>query len=614
MGGNGDDVLIGGSQSAIGDDARDILDGGLGNDTYLIGRDFGDVTDVSSTDFQNANDLFLSIGSALFLPENLRFDTSNLESLSTADLIRDFEGDNRIFVDTFSTSQLNVAATYTTLPEIINQGGFFGTFQSDTIERTFDGFPIFFNSQNDLTLVLIDPSRSATGLTQLAAYDTVSSTELGLTGNAVSLDIPLFVIDGFENGNFGINLASIFGNEINIAPRPEVVPDPAVPPTDPIDDTNPDMDMGSDTNGTETPDPDTQTPPDDNIDIPEAPIALTLNGTDGDENITGGAGNDTINAGAGDDTIIGGAGADTIDGGEGFDVASYFTSNADVIVDLLTGTGSGGDAEGDTLINIEDLNGSNFDDRLSGDDSENFIFGEEGNDTIEGRDGDDLLDGNGGNDIIFGGLGDDRIFGGFNDDILTGGSGADQINGNDGFDLASYFDSNAAVTIDLEQGIASGGHATGDVLTSIEDLDGSFFADTLLGDAIANYINGHEGDDTINGRAGDDRLDGNDGGDSIFGGTGNDRLSGDAGNDTLSGGEGADIFVFNGSFDNDVINDFEAGIDRIEVSSSQFSTFSDIQTNSQQIGNNVVISHSDGTISIENFQLDDLTQSSVLFA
>ena len=47
--------------------------------------------------------------------------------------------------------------------------------------------------------------------------------------------------------------------------------------------------------------------------------------------------------------LTGGAGADTLDGGGGVDTASYATSAAGVTVSLTTGTGSGGDAEGDTL-------------------------------------------------------------------------------------------------------------------------------------------------------------------------------------------------------------------------------------------------------------------------
>ena len=59
----------------------------------------------------------------------------------------------------------------------------------------------------------------------------------------------------------------------------------------------------------------------------------------------------------GNDTLIGGA--DTLDGGDGTDTASYEGSSAAVTVSLVAGaTNTGGDAEGDTLSNIENLTGS----------------------------------------------------------------------------------------------------------------------------------------------------------------------------------------------------------------------------------------------------------------
>src|SRR5262249_52883311 len=74
----------------------------------------------------------------------------------------------------------------------------------------------------------------------------------------------------------------------------------------------------------------------------------TLYGYDGNDTINGGIGDDTLNGGDGDDTLIGGAGADNMDGGAGVDTASYAGSSGAVTVNLATGTGSGGDAAGDT--------------------------------------------------------------------------------------------------------------------------------------------------------------------------------------------------------------------------------------------------------------------------
>ena len=132
-------------------------------------------------------------------------------------------------------------------------------------------------------------------------------------------------------------------------------------------------------------------------------------GNYGDNKLFGGAGVDIIFGALGNDVLRGGSGADQLNGGEGVDRADYFGSDAGVSIDLSTGAASGGDAEGDILLDIENLSGSSFADILSGDDGQNLLIG---------RDGDDVL---------FGLSGNDRLIGGRGDDILTGGLGADQF-------------------------------------------------------------------------------------------------------------------------------------------------------------------------------------------
>ena len=78
-------------------------------------------------------------------------------------------------------------------------------------------------------------------------------------------------------------------------------------------------------------------------------------------------GNDMLYGGSGNDTLDGGAGADTLIGGPGTDTADYSSSAAGVTVNLLTGVGSGGDAQGDMLVGIENIIGSAHDDALTGD-------------------------------------------------------------------------------------------------------------------------------------------------------------------------------------------------------------------------------------------------------
>jgi Ca2+-binding RTX toxin-like protein len=76
------------------------------------------------------------------------------------------------------------------------------------------------------------------------------------------------------------------------------------------------------------------------------------------------------------------------------------------------------------------------------------------------------------------------------------------------------------------------------------------------------------------GTSGADQYTGTAGHDMILGGSGNDRLSGGAGNDVihagrgedrLAGGSGADTFVFVADGTADRIDDFEVGVDKIDL-------------------------------------------------
>ncbi|CAN0567952.1 unnamed protein product, partial [Ectocarpus sp. 12 AP-2014] len=138
--------------------------------------------------------------------------------------------------------------------------------------------------------------------------------------------------------------------------------------------------------------------------------------------------NDTLNGGEGDDILIGGAGADVLDGGNDTDTVDYSDSNAGVTVDLGAGTGTGGDAEGDTLSNNENVTGSAFGDVLTGDSGANTLQGGAGNDTLNGGAGDDvfLYAAGDGSDAVDGGAG-----GGWTDAIeLQGMDGPVNVSGN----------------------------------------------------------------------------------------------------------------------------------------------------------------------------------------
>ncbi len=163
--------------------------------------------------------------------------------------------------------------------------------------------------------------------------------------------------------------------------------------------------------------------------------ADSLYGGADDDYLDGGIGNDLLDGGSGHDVLAGGGGADTLVGGTGEDTASYEASAGGVKVDLEAGLGSGGDAQGDTLSEIEDLVGSSHADGLSGDAEGNRLDGGGGDDVLEGRDGDDALSGGDGDDTLTGGAGDDALYGeGGNDLFLFGdGFGADVVSGGTGW-------------------------------------------------------------------------------------------------------------------------------------------------------------------------------------
>lgn len=206
-----------------------------------------------------------------------------------------------------------------------------------------------------------------------------------------------------------------------------------------------------------------------------------LRGDSGVNRLTGLAGDDTLEGRGGvyvdsQGTVHG----DILDGGIGNDTASYASDTTGVTVSLLTNTGTGGDAAGDTLINIENLAGGS------------------GNDTLTGNEGNNILTGNAGNDSLTGGLGADSLFGG------------------DGTDTADYSQATAPVVVTLASvtGVTQSGEAEGDTFDSIENIVGTAFGDHLIGNSVANQLSGGTGNDLLEGLGGSDKLIGGDGSDT----------------------------------------------------------------------------------------------------
>ncbi len=115
----------------------------------------------------------------------------------------------------------------------------------------------------------------------------------------------------------------------------------------------------------------------------------TFTGTAGNDRLTGTAGSDLMSGGAGNDLIFALGGRDAVDGGDGIDAVSYSTSNLAVTVNLALGTGTGGDAEGDFYVNIENAIGSRFNDKLVGSAGDNALSGGRGRDLMTGGAGRD---------------------------------------------------------------------------------------------------------------------------------------------------------------------------------------------------------------------------------
>jgi|GEM_PF-2623061 len=314
-------------------------------------------------------------------------------------------------------------------------------------------------------------------------------------------------------------------------------------------------------------------------------------GNSGNNILYGLKGNDVIYGGAGDDTLISGGGIDWLIGGSGRDkfvitpdVAgtvyikdfnpaedtidySNFTSDITSATEITLAP-SGNDTiisiEGKYLVFVKDTTPAQFTTAnflgsatlhnlniathinggvaQTGDDYGNQLVGTIDNDTINGAGGDDSIVGWEGNDNLSGGEGNDRF---------VGGDGADSLNGGNGTDTIDYQDSYEGVNINLASGAASGGTATGDTFSSIENVEASKFNDNITGNNQANYL---------------------------FGNSGDDRITGGGGADIMEGGQGNDIFVI--SVDPNVtsaIADFDINNPNEKIDLTAFGNLTNIQ-------------------------------------
>ncbi len=296
-----------------------------------------------------------------------------------------------------------------------------------------------------------------------------------------------------------------------------------------------------------------------------------LYGSTGHDFLRGGNDNDTLNGGEDDDFLNGQAGDDILNGDLGWDRAAYSTGAvAGVTVDLnIVGVAQNTGSQGfDTLIGIEHVSGTRFDDVLTGDGGDNWIWG--------GSDGSGIT----GNDNLSGGGGNDLVQVGAGTHVADGGTGTDTFSthGN-GTDISA-----AGVTVSLAlQGAAQDTEQGMMLLTGFENLSGSTFDDHLTGDGNDNLLAGDSGNDELSGGAGADILygDGRVAPDTHGTGTsgpivvtpdvatlgdpgGDDVLEGGEGDDTLDGGGGSDTASYahaSGAIEVDLASNFVAGAD-----------------------------------------------------
>jgi Ca2+-binding RTX toxin-like protein len=237
-----------------------------------------------------------------------------------------------------------------------------------------------------------------------------------------------------------------------------------------------------------------------------------LDGGAGNDWLLGHGGNDTLIGGDGDDHLFGHEGADRLVGGNGSDWACYYDEIWDwdmsvnpgtVVISLANPSLNTWWAAGDTYDGIENIEGSSFNDVITGDDHDNIIVDTTGSNKLYGNGGKDTLVGNpDAADTFDGGNEEDTV-----DYSWTGAT--------DTVGTATY------VTVDLEHQSVNAGAAAGDRFYFVEDITGTRHDDTIYGDYANNTFRGLDGSDRLMGRGGDD---------------------------TLIGGEGTDTAVFSGNF------------------------------------------------------------------
>ncbi len=248
---------------------------------------------------------------------------------------------------------------------------------------------------------------------------------------------------------------------------------------------------------------------------------------------------------AGNSVLHGLSGNDTLEGTGSGAIAYYHGVGAGIIADLEAGIVSNdGYGYRDTLINVHNLYGGDWDDIVHTSSKDNVIYAYGGNDLIYGSRGNDLLDGGAGidtvdysllsaavnanlstgavdkgvngrdtlaqvenltgtafDDVLTGNALDNILNGGSGNDVLIGGAGNDLLIGGSGFDTASYQTSTSGIVANLHSGSVDDGFGGVDALVQIDKILGSSHNDTFKisssADLLSYWIDGGAGTDTL---------------------------------------------------------------------------------------------------------------------
>ncbi|MCB1449643.1 MAG: hypothetical protein KDJ67_05895 [Nitratireductor sp.] len=296
------------------------------------------------------------------------------------------------------------------------------------------------------------------------------------------------------------------------------------------------------------------------------------------ENVIGSQGNDTIVAVEGSTDIDGQGGNDRIviqdydignfrrpvfDGGTGIDTLDLSGMNLPEALSVYmaeeiwyAGTRL------NTILDFENVDGSENADYIFGDTGANIINGRGGGDWIYGGANSDTINGGAGVDLMFGEAGADIMNGGSDIDYMWGGAQSDTMHGDDGADWLYGEGGVDFLYGDAGDDVLIGGAGN-------DEMWGGIDTDTFYGEDDDDLIYGEANGDVAFGQLGDDHLFGGSEGDFLYGGAGEDIINGGTENDLMWGDmpgtfDGVkDIFEFDANWGFDAIYDFELGIDVI---------------------------------------------------